>query len=269
MLAASCSPAKAGVQARRAASNALPRVFLLDWAPAFAGERRSINERPPPHRRPDGRLVSRTRSVADVGRGRGRCAGEPWPPRHPHRHGSRCRAAARRGEARSRVQCAARHAGRGRLGAGDARSDGAALHPLGHGDLGDRNRQGADQAGARAPRRADARRPDRQERKPVRRRSAGAALCAQACQRRLVGRCRHRHCRGQLRQPDRPRCARTVAGIRRAARRTLCPWPRADDGGARRGGARRHRTAPQERLLRLRRQIYRRDDRSHLPRRRA
>ena len=37
------------------------------------------------------------------------------------------------------------------------------------------------------------------------RRSAAAALCAEAGQRRLVGRRRDRHRRRQLRQPDRPR----------------------------------------------------------------
>ena len=46
-------------------------------------------------------------------------------------------------------------------------------------------------------------------------RSAGAALCAEAGQRRLVGRRGDRHRRGQLRQPDQPRRQGAVAGIRR------------------------------------------------------
>ena len=60
-----------------------------------------------------------------------------------------------------RVQRAPRHAGRGRHGAGHARPDGAALHPLGPRHLGDRDRQGADQAGAGAARHPDAGRADR------------------------------------------------------------------------------------------------------------
>jgi len=33
------SPAKAGAQSRRAREDALPRVTLRGWAPAFAGEK--------------------------------------------------------------------------------------------------------------------------------------------------------------------------------------------------------------------------------------
>ena len=96
-----------------------------------------------------------------------------------------------------------------------------------------------------------------------------AALCAEAGQRRLVGRRRDRHRRRQLRQPDRPRRGGAVAGIRRTARRAVCPRARADHRGARRPGARRDRAQAQERLVRLRRQIYRRDDRARLSRRRS
>ena len=46
----------------------------------------------------------------------------------PYRHGPRCRAAACRSAARCRVQRASRHAGRGRVGAGTARSDGPPLY---------------------------------------------------------------------------------------------------------------------------------------------
>ena len=51
----------------------------------------------------------------------------------------------------------------------------------------------------------------------------------------------------------------------RLARRALHPRPRADRGGARRRGAGRDRAPAQVRLLRLRRQIYRRDDPACLP----
>ena len=51
------------------------------------------------------------------------------------------------------------------------------------------------------------------EREPVRARPDGAALCAEAGQRRLVGRRRDRHRRGQLRQSDRPRRRRARGSI--------------------------------------------------------
>ena len=59
--------------------------------------------------------------------------------------------------------------------------------------LGDRDRQGADQDGARAARHPHAGGADRREREPLRGRSAAAALCAEAGQRGLVGRRRDRH----------------------------------------------------------------------------
>ena len=56
-----------------------------------------------------------------------------------------------------------------------------------------------------------------------------------------------------------------VAAFRAAARRALHPRPRADRGGARRRGAGGDRAPAQVRLLRLRRQIYRRPDPARLP----
>ena len=56
-----------------------------------------------------------------------------------------------------------------------------------------------------------------------------------------------------------------VAAVRQPACRALHPRPRADRGGARRPRADGHRAGAQERLLRFRRQVHRRDDRARLP----
>ncbi len=69
--------------------------------------------------------------------------------------------AARRAQARRRLQRASRHAGRGRHGPGHDGPDGPSLHPQRARDLGHRDRQGADQDGARAPRHPHAGRADR------------------------------------------------------------------------------------------------------------
>ena len=116
-------------------------------------------------------------------------------------------------EARRRVQRAARHAGRGRHGPGHARPDADSLHAQRARNVGHRHRQGADQDGAGAARHPHARGQDRREREPLRRRPDGAALCAEAGQRGLVGRRRDRHRRRQLRQSDRPRRRGAVACI--------------------------------------------------------
>ena len=77
---------------------------------------------------------------------------------------------------------------------------------------------------------------DRREREPVPRGSAGAALCGQAGQRRLVGRRRDRHRRGNYGNP----IGRDVEGpwhhFDQPARRALHQGPRADRRGARRRG---------------------------------
>ena len=70
---------------------------------------------------------------------------------------------------------------------------------------------------------------------------------------------------GNYGDPIGARQRRAVAPFRAPARRALHPRPRADGGRARRRGARRHRAPAQIRLLRLRRQIYRRDDPAYLP----
>ena len=65
-------------------------------------------------------------------------------------------------------------------------------------DLGDRDRQGADQDGARPPRHPHAGGEGRRQREPLCRRPAAAALCAEAGQRGLVGRRRDRHARAAI-----------------------------------------------------------------------
>ena len=70
---------------------------------------------------------------------------------------------------------------------------------------------------------------------------------------------------GNYGDPIGARRRRAVAAFRAAARRAVHPGPRADRRGARRRGAGGDRAAAQVRLLRLRRQIYRRHDRACLP----
>ena len=180
------------------------------------------------------------------------------PSRRRDRHGARRRRQARARGPRRRVQRAARHAGRGRIDAGPARHHGAALYAFGPRHLGDRDRQGADQAGARPPRHPHARGQGGGEREPVRRRSAAAPLCAEAGQRGLVGRRRDRHRRQQLRQPDRTATPKGRGSIStHLLAEPFIRGQRTDRRGARRGGgaarARRHRAQDRQRLLRLRR----------------
>ena len=102
------------------------------------------------------------------------------------------------------------------------------------------------------------------------RRPDGAALCAEAGQRGLVGRRRDRHRRRQLRQSDR---RADVEGPWKHFDRLLAePFIKGREltvavlGDEALCG---HRAEAQGRLLRLRRQIYRRPDRACLPGRRC
>ncbi len=92
-----------------------------------------------------------------LGRRRCRCAGGARAQGHPDRHGPGRRRADRRSGARHRVQRAAT-ARRARTARCRACSDlmGGALYPFGPRDLGDRDRQGTDQADPRAPRHSHA-----------------------------------------------------------------------------------------------------------------
>src|SRR3546814_1202877 len=101
---------------------------------------------------------------------------------------------------------------------------------------GDRDRQGIDEAGARATWRALADGGHGRERKYLFDRPLAAPLCPQAGQRRLVGRRCDRQGRQQLRQSDRAKSSGPLAGIGPSARRTLPQGTRPHSGGAWRSG---------------------------------
>ena len=122
----------------------------------------------PPRRRSHGRLVERARSLADqrAAASPKRCASAAGPM-SANSTWSTTSPAAGRAQTLRGVQCAPWHAGGGRHGSGPDGPDGPPIYPQRPRDLGHRDRQGADQDGARAARHPDAGGQDRRERKPL------------------------------------------------------------------------------------------------------
>ena len=116
---------------------------------------------------------------------------------------------ARRGEARRRLQRAARPLGRGRLRPGHPRMARHPLHAFGRARLGAGDGQAPRQADLRRRRPAGGAGHDRLPRACAGRASDGAALCGQAEQRGLVGRGLHRAGGRQRAAAARRRHART------------------------------------------------------------
>ena len=158
-----------------------------------------------------------------------------------------------RGQARRRVQRAARPLRRGRLHPGRARAARDSLYPFGRARLGARHGQADRAAGCSprpaspAPRAASMRRAE-----VLGRPRHGAALRHQAAQRGLLGG-RPDRVRGRQRAP----VAEDWTFGELVLVETLHPGPRDPGGGDGRPRARRHRDPPQGPVLRLRGEIHR------------